>query len=51
VRFTDADGVRVEIATDSVSDLQRGESARWSASAYSDEAGDATACEVSPKAT
>lgn len=47
VRFLDADGVRVEIASDSVSDLQQGESARWDASTYSDDAGSVTACELS----
>ena len=47
VRFLDADGVRVEIASDSVSDLKQGESARWDASTYSDDAGTATACELS----
>jgi hypothetical protein len=40
VRFVDAQGVRVDIASDSVTDLQRGESARWDASVYVDEAAD-----------
>jgi hypothetical protein len=47
VRFIDADGVRVEIASDSVSDLKQGESARWDASAYADDAASVTACELS----
>ena len=51
VRFVDAKGVRVEIASDSVSDLESGESARWDASAYSDSAEDARRCEVSVSAS
>jgi hypothetical protein len=47
VRFVDAHGVRVELASDSVTDLQQGESARWDAAAYSDDAGSVTACELS----
>lgn len=47
VRFVDGDGVRVEIANDSVSDLQRGEAARWDASTYSDDAKSVVACELS----
>ena len=46
VRFFDADGVRVEIATDSVSELLVGESARWEASTYADAAADVRRCEV-----
>jgi hypothetical protein len=46
VRFVDADGVRVDIASDSVSDLQQGESARWSASVYVDEPDDVVGCLV-----
>jgi hypothetical protein len=51
VRFLDADGVRVELATDSVSDLQRGESARWDASTYSEDARSVTACELSTQSS
>ena len=51
VRFLDAEGVRVEIASDSVSDLEPRESARWDASAYSDSAEDARRCEVSVSAS
>lgn len=47
IRFIDAGGIRVEIASDSVSDLKQGESARWDASTYSDDAGSVTACELS----
>ena len=51
VRFLDADGVRVEIASDSVSDLKQGESARWDASTYSDDAGTAVACELTTQSS
>jgi hypothetical protein len=47
VRFVDGDDVRVEIASDSVSDLQVGEAARWEATSYSDDADDVVRCEVS----
>jgi hypothetical protein len=46
VRFVDAEGVRVEIASDSVSDLLVGEAARWEATAYADGAADVRRCEV-----
>jgi hypothetical protein len=46
VRFVDEDGVRVELATDTVSDLLVGESARWSATTYADGAADVRRCEV-----
>ncbi len=46
VRFVDADGVRVELATDSVSDLLVGEAARWGATTYADGAADVRRCEV-----
>jgi hypothetical protein len=51
VRFLDADGVRVDLASDSVSDLELGESARWDASIYNDDAGAVRSCDVSTKAT
>jgi hypothetical protein len=51
VRFIDADGVRVDLASDSVSDLERGESARWDASIYNDDGGAVRTCEVSTKAS
>ena len=47
MRFVDESGVRVEIASDSVSDLQVGEAARWEASTYTDDAKDVVRCEVS----
>jgi hypothetical protein len=50
VRFVDAEGVRVDLASDSVTDLQPGEAARWDASIYNDDGGVA-ACEVSTKAS
>jgi hypothetical protein len=46
VRFVDSDGVRVELATDTVSDLLVGEAARWSATTYADGAPDVRRCEV-----
>ena len=46
VRFVDADGVRVEIASDSVSELLVGESARWEATTYADGAAEVRRCEV-----
>ena len=46
VRFLDADGVRVDLASDSVSDLQQGESARWSASVYVDDPDAVVECVV-----
>ena len=49
VRFVDADGVRVDIGTDSVSDLQPRESARWDVSVYGDAGDDVDACEVTAK--
>ena len=51
VRFIDADGVRVDLASDSISDLELGESARWDASIYNDDADAVRSCEVSTKAT
>ena len=51
VRFIDADGVRVDLASDSVSDLERGESAHWDASIYKDDGAAVRTCEVSTKAS
>jgi hypothetical protein len=51
VRFIDADGVRVDLASDSVSDLERGESAHWDASIYTDTPGVVRTCEVSTTAS
>jgi hypothetical protein len=47
VRFVDADDVRVELATDSVSALEPGESARWDVSSYPAGAAEADGCVVS----
>jgi hypothetical protein len=46
VRFVDGDGVRVELTSDSVSDLTTGESARWEVNVFSTAAGDVVACEI-----
>jgi hypothetical protein len=51
VRFVDADGVRVDIGSDSISDLQPDESARWDAVIYSDDAGGVVGCEVTTEAS
>jgi hypothetical protein len=51
VRFIDADGVRVDLASDSVSDLERGESAHWDASIYNDDGDSVRTCEVSTKSS
>jgi hypothetical protein len=51
VRFIDADGVRVDLASDSVSDLELGESAHWDASIYNDDGGAVRSCEVSTRAS
>ena len=51
VRFIDGDGVRVDLASDSVSELERGESAHWEASIYNDDGAAVRACEVSTKSS
>jgi hypothetical protein len=51
VRFVDAEGVRVELASDSVSDLEPGEAARWSTQIYNDDDVTVTTCEVSTQAS
>jgi hypothetical protein len=51
VRFVDTDGVRVDIGSDSISDLQPDESARWDAVIYSDDAGGVVGCEVTTEAS
>jgi len=51
VRFVDTHGVRVELATDSVSALEPGESARWDVSSYPEGAAEATGCVVSVDAS
>ena len=47
VRFVDANGVRVALASASVSDLATGESARWEATFYGSSTADAIRCNVS----
>jgi hypothetical protein len=51
VRFVDAKGVRVELATDSVSSLEPNESARWDVSSYPTAAPEASGCLVSVDAS
>ena len=51
VRFIDGQGVRVDIASDSVSDLQPGETAQWDASIYSDNGDTVERCEVTTEAS
>jgi hypothetical protein len=52
VRFDDADGVRVELASDSVSTLEPGESAHWDATVYpGDRASTVVTCDVSAEAS
>jgi catechol 2,3-dioxygenase-like lactoylglutathione lyase family enzyme len=46
VRFVDGDGVRIELTSDSVSDLTTGESARWDVTIFSAAAGEVVACEI-----
>ena len=47
VRFIDKDGVRVDLASDSVTALEPGEAARFDASIYNDDGGLITTCEIS----
>jgi hypothetical protein len=51
VRFVDGNGVRVDLASDSVSDLEAGESAQWDASIYNDDDDVVKTCEVSTEAS
>lgn len=51
VRFIDAHDVRVDLATDSVSALQSGESARWDVGTYPSGASEAVGCVVSVDAS
>ena len=51
VRFVDGDGVRVDLASDSVSSLQADETARWEASIYTDDGDSVERCEVTADAT
>jgi hypothetical protein len=51
VRFVDGNGVRVDLASDSVSDLEAGESAHWEATIYNDDGDVVRSCEVSTEAS
>ena len=51
VRFVDADGIRIELMSDSVSSLQRGESAHWGVNFYPDHPGDVAKCEITTTAS
>ena len=51
VRFVDGDGVRVELTSDSVSDLTTGESARWDVNLFAEGAGTVVTCEVAATAS
>lgn len=51
VRFLDADDVRIDLMTDSVSSLELGESARWNVSFYPDRPADVVKCEVATTAS
>ena len=46
VRFFDGDGVRVELASDSVNDLVTSESAHWEATVFTDDADTVVDCQV-----
>ena len=50
VRFLDADGVRIDLMSDSVSSLERGESAHWSVNLYPDHPDDVAKCEITTTA-
>lgn len=51
VRFLDADDVRIELLSDSVSSLERGESAHWGVNFYPDRPADVAKCEVTTTAS
>lgn len=51
VRFLDADGVRIELLSDSVSSLERGESAHWDVNFYPDHPKDVAKCEITTTAS
>lgn len=51
VRFLDADDVRIELMSDSISSLERGESARWSVNFYPDRPDDVVRCEITTTAS
>jgi hypothetical protein len=51
VRFLDADGVRIDLMSDSVSSLEQGESAHWSVNFYPDHPADVAKCEITTTAS
>ncbi|HUR78927.1 MAG TPA: FxLYD domain-containing protein [Acidimicrobiales bacterium] len=51
VRFLDADDVRIDLMSDSVSSLERGESAHWSVTLYPDRPDDVAKCEITTTAS
>jgi hypothetical protein len=51
VRFLDADGVRIDLMSDSVSSLEVGESAHWSVNFYPDHPKDVAKCEIATSAS
>lgn len=51
VRFLDADDVRIDLMSDSVSSLERGESAHWSVNFYPDRPQDVVKCEITATAS
>ena len=51
VRFLDADGVRIDLMSDSVSSLERGESAHWSVNFYPDHPDDVAKCDITTTAS
>lgn len=50
VRFLDADGVRIELLSDSISSLERGESAHWDVNFYPDHPKDVAKCDITTTA-
>ena len=50
VRFVDGDGVRVELTSDSVSDLVTSESARWDVNIFTEAADTVVGCEIAAEA-
>lgn len=51
VRFLDEDGVRIDLLSDSVSSLERGESAHWGVNFYPDRPADVVKCEITTTAS
>ncbi len=51
VRFLDADGVRIDLMSDSISSLERGESAHWGVNFYPDHPKDVAKCDITTTAS